>query len=547
MFFFFNLEESSEQNGINSDATPINLREFIETYNKYLDKLTSNDIPLVVDVGVVLSVSDGIVKATGLSSVKAGELVYFPQANDMQGMAINLEFNTVGIVLFGNDRLIKEGFIVCRSDRNVSVRVGFQVLGRVLDALCNPIDGLGDFDEKIKLMEYKAIDVKAPGIIDRKSVHEPVQTGIKSVDSLLPIGRGQRELIIGDRQTGKTALAIDSIINQKFYNKTLEENSLSDLFCVYVLIGQKRSNMVQLVKVLEREKALNYTVIVGATASEPAALQYLAPYAGCTLGEFFRDNGRHALIIYDDLSKQAVAYRQMSLLLRRPPGREAYPGDVFYLHSRLLERAAKVSDNKGAGSLTALPIIETLAGDVSAYIPTNVISITDGQIFLETELFYKGIRPAINAGLSVSRVGSAAQIKTMRKIAGSLKLELAQYREMAAFSQFGSDLDEATRFLLTRGERLTELLKQPQYEPLAVEYQITTIYSGTHGFLDDMNLENVVYYEKFLYYLIKNINIFSVIISEAIYDIDFDFFFFLCTFAKENLIFFKKNYSLFLK
>jgi F-type H+-transporting ATPase subunit alpha len=391
-------------------------------------------------------------------------------------------------------------------------------------------------------MSYKSIDIKAPGIINRKSVHEPVQTGIKAVDSLLPIGRGQRELIIGDRQTGKTALAIDTIINQKFYNKTLEENSLTDLFCIYVLIGQKRSNMVQLVKVLERENALNYTVIVGATASEPAALQYLAPYAVCTLGEFFRDNGRHALIIYDDLSKQAVAYRQMSLLLRRPPGREAYPGDVFYLHSRLLERAAKLSDAVGAGSLTALPVIETLAGDVSAYIPTNVISITDGQIFLETELFYKGIRPAINAGLSVSRVGSAAQIKTMRKIAGSLKLELAQYREMAAFSQFGSDLDEATRFLLTRGQRLTELLKQPQYEPLAVQNQIIAVYSGTFGYLDSLALEEIVYFEKFIYILINKIISFSVILEEAVYEIDFEFFSFLTTFVKQNLNFFKKNY-----
>jgi len=423
-FYYFNYEiyEINNENNWSSDEN-ITLQDFISIYNKHLNKLTNFDLPLIVDVGVVLTVGDGIVKATGLSSVKAGELVYFPQANDMQGMAINLEFNTVGIVLFGNDRLIKEGYIICRSDRTVSVQVGFQVLGRVLDSLCIPIDGLGDFDNK-NLMDYKSIDIKAPGIIDRKSVHEPVQTGIKAVDSLLPIGRGQRELIIGDRQTGKTALAIDSIINQRFYNKSLNENSLTDLFCIYVLIGQKRSNMVQLVKVLQREKALYYTVIVGATASEPAALQYLAPYAGCTLGEFFRDNGRHALIIYDDLSKQAVAYRQMSLLLRRPPGREAYPGDVFYLHSRLLERAAKLSDNKGAGSLTALPIIETLAGDVSAYIPTNVISITDGQIFLETELFYKGIRPAINAGLSVSRVGSAAQIKTMKKNSWFIKIRI---------------------------------------------------------------------------------------------------------------------------
>jgi len=544
IFYYFNFQINNINNETNGNSDEnITLYDFITIYNKHLTKLTNFDLPLIVDVGVVLTVGDGIVKATGLSSVKAGELVYFPQANDMQGMAINLEFNTVGIVLFGNDRLIKEGFIICRSNRNVSVQVGFQTLGRVLDALCVPIDGLGDFDNK-NLMEYKSIDIKAPGIIDRKSVHEPVQTGIKAVDSLLPIGRGQRELIIGDRQTGKTALAIDSIINQRFYNKGLNENSVTDLFCIYVLIGQKRSNMVQLVKVLQREKALYYTVIVGATASEPAALQYLAPYAGCTLGEYFRDNGRHALIIYDDLSKQAVAYRQMSLLLRRPPGREAYPGDVFYLHSRLLERAAKLSDNKGSGSLTALPIIETLAGDVSAYIPTNVISITDGQIFLETELFYKGIRPAINAGLSVSRVGSAAQIKTMKKIAGSLKLELAQYREIAAFAQFGSDLDEMTRFLLIRGERLTELLKQPQYEPLAVEFQLISIYAGTNGFLDNMDLVNVSFFEKFIYFLINKVVIFSIIIAESSYDIDFDFFFFLNTFAKEYLSFFIKNINI---
>lgn len=538
------ISSDSENFEFNGRGDVFNLADFVSVYNKHLSKIEAVDMPLVVDVGVVLTVGDGIVKATGLSAVRAGELVYFPQADNMQGMAINLEFNSVGIVLFGSDRLIKEGFIVCRSDRSVSVKVGYQVLGRVLDSLGIPVDSHGDF-ENFASMEYKPIDIKAPGIIDRKSVHEPVQTGIKSVDSLLPIGRGQRELIIGDRQTGKTALAVDAIINQRFYNKALEENSLTDLFCVYVLIGQKRSNMVQLVKVLERENALYYSVIVGATASEPAALQYLAPYAGCTFGEFFRDNGRHALIIYDDLSKQAVAYRQMSLLLRRPPGREAYPGDVFYLHSRLLERAAKLSVEKGAGSLTALPIIETLAGDVSAYIPTNVISITDGQIFLETELFYKGIRPAINAGLSVSRVGSAAQIKTMKAVAGSLKLELAQYREFAAFAQFGSDLDESTRFLLNRGERLTELLKQPQYEPLSVEYQIASIFSGTNGFLDSMDLPSIKTYEKFLYFLIKNVSVFSVFIEEAVQDFDYDFFYFLSSFAKENLDFVVKQKGLF--
>jgi len=522
----------------------ITLDTYINVYSKYLSKIDTLDLPLIVDIGIVSSVGDGIIKATGLLGVKAGELVYFPQASNLQGMVVNLEFNMVGIVLFGSDSLVKESFIICRSYRNVSVKVGFQLLGRVLDSLGNPIDDLGIFKD-FEQMEYKIVDVKAPGIIDRKSVNEPVQTGIKAVDSLLPIGRGQRELIIGDRQTGKTALAIDTIINQRFYNKGLSVNSLTDLFCIYVLIGQKRSNMVQLVKVLSREQALEYTIIIGATASESAALQYLVPYVGCTIGEFFRDNGRHALIIYDDLSKQAVAYRQMSLLLRRPPGREAYPGDVFYLHSRLLERAAKLSDLKQNGSLTALPIIETLAGDVSAYIPTNVISITDGQIFLETELFYKGIRPAINAGLSVSRVGSAAQIKMMKKLAGSLKLELAQYREIAAFAQFGSDLDETTRFLLVRGERLTELLKQAQYEPLAVEYQLISIFSGTNGFLDDMDLVNIGFYEEFLYVLINMIKSFFIIVFESVDNIDFESFFFLCNFAKIHLDFFIKNRIIF--
>jgi len=417
------------------------------------------------EMGFVKRIGDGIAFVVGMTGIAAGELIFIPQANNMQGMALNLEFEGVGIVLFGNDQLVSEGFLVCRTHKAVYLKVGFFLSGRILDGLGSPIDNIGLFDnEGVELM----VDVKAPGIITRKSVHEPVQTGIKAVDSLLPIGRGQRELIIGDRQTGKTALGVDTIINQRFYNLyPSNKYSLTDLFCIYVLIGQKRSNMVQLANILKREGALDYSVILGATASDSAALQYLAPYVACTIGEFFRDLGRHALIIYDDLSKQAVAYRQMSLLLRRPPGREAYPGDVFYLHSRLLERAAKMNQKRHYGSLTALPIIETLAGDVSAYIPTNVISITDGQILLETELFYKGIRPAINAGLSVSRVGSAAQLKTMRQVAGSLKLELAQYREIAAFAQFGSDLDEVTRFLLNRGDRLTEVLKQGQYRPIS--------------------------------------------------------------------------------
>lgn len=493
------------------------------------------------EIGFIETIGDGIAKVMGLKEVKSGELVYIPQANSMQGMVINLEQDAVGVVLFGNDRLVSEGFIVCRSRKEISVPVGFELLGRVLDGLCIPVDNLGKFDG----LELKPIEVKAPGIIARKSVHEPVQTGIKAVDSLLPIGRGQRELIIGDRQTGKTALAVDAIINQRYYNKELSEQNLSDLFCIYVLIGQKRSNMVQLAKILERENALKYTVIIGATASDPAALQYLAPYSGCTVGEFFRDNGRHALIIYDDLSKQAVAYRQMSLLLRRPPGREAYPGDVFYLHSRLLERAAKMSDAFGSGSLTALPIIETLAGDVSAYIPTNVISITDGQIFLETELFYKGIRPAINAGLSVSRVGSAAQIKTMRKIAGSLKLELAQYREVASFAQFGSDLDEATRFLLSRGERLTELLKQAQYNPLSVEYQVIAVYAGVSGVLDQIETFKIKHYEDFLFFLLGKVDVFKPYMDEVSFEFYYDFFNWLNSLVLNNLDLYIKNKELF--
>lgn len=504
-------------------------------------ELLEMDSSMEKEVGFVETIGDGIAKVVGLKEVKSGELVYIPQANDMRGMAINLEKNSVGVVLFGNDRLVSEGFVVCRSRKEIAVPVGYELLGRVLDGLCIPVDNLGTFED----LEHKPIEVKAPGIIARKSVHEPVQTGIKAVDSLLPIGRGQRELIIGDRQTGKTAVAVDAIINQRYYNQDLVEQNLSDLFCIYVLIGQKRSNMVQLAKILERENALRYTVIIGATASDPAALQYLAPYSGCTVGEFFRDNGRHALIIYDDLSKQAVAYRQMSLLLRRPPGREAYPGDVFYLHSRLLERAAKMSDALLSGSLTALPIIETLAGDVSAYIPTNVISITDGQIFLETELFYKGIRPAINAGLSVSRVGSAAQIKTMRKIAGSLKLELAQYREVASFAQFGSDLDEATRFLLSRGARLTELLKQAQYDPLSVEHQVVTIYAGVSGTLDKIDADKIKYYEEFLFFLLHKVSIFKPYVDEVSFEFEYEFFNWLNVILVTNLNTFMRNREVF--
>ena len=515
---------------------------FQNEFKKNLNRISNVKLNLFEELGFISSVGDGIAKVAGLTKVTSGELIYIPQAHNMQGMAINLEDGAVGVVLFGNDRLVSEGFLVCRAEKEISVPVGYEVLGRVLDGLCRPVDALGD----LSALNFMPIEVKAPGIIARKSVHEPVQTGIKAVDSLLPIGRGQRELIIGDRQTGKTAVAVDAIINQRYYNNKMD-TTINDLFCIYVLVGQKRSNMVQLVKILERENALKYTVIVGATASDPAALQYLAPYSGCTIGEFFRDNGRHALIIYDDLSKQAVAYRQMSLLLRRPPGREAYPGDVFYLHSRLLERAAKLSSTFKNGSLTALPIIETLAGDVSAYIPTNVISITDGQIFLETELFYKGIRPAINAGLSVSRVGSAAQIKTMRRIAGSLKLELAQYREVAAFAQFGSDLDDATRSLLSRGERLTELLKQGQYMPLSVEYQIISIYSGVGGFLDRILVSQVKVYEEFLFYLLQNVFIFKPYIDDVSFDFDYEFFIWLNEFIISNLDFYIKNRLVFLK
>ncbi len=443
----------------------------------------------VAEVGQVLTVGDGIARVYGLDKVQAGELVEFP--GGIKGMALNLETDNVGIVIFGDDRSIKEGDTVKRTGDIVDVPVGKGLLGRVVDALGNPIDGKGEIDAT----ERALVEVKAPGIIPRKSVHEPMQTGLKAIDSLIPVGRGQRELIIGDRQTGKTAVIIDTILNQKSVNDATDDDS-KKLYCIYVAVGQKRSTVAQLVKTLEDFGALEYSVVVAATASDPAPLQFLAPYAGCAMGEYFRDNGMHAVIFYDDLSKQAVAYRQMSLLLRRPPGREAYPGDVFYLHSRLLERAAKMGDAAGAGSLTALPVIETQAGDVSAYIPTNVISITDGQIFLETDLFFKGIRPAVNVGLSVSRVGSAAQIKAMKQVAGSIKLELAQYREMEAFAQFASDLDASTQKLLARGSRLTELLKQRQYQPLPVEQQVVAIYAGVEGYLDGINLNRVTEFEQ---------------------------------------------------
>ncbi len=440
------------------------------------------------EVGQVLEVGDGIARVHGLDKIQAGEMVTFDDGT--KGMALNLEDDNVGIVIFGDDRNIKEGANVKRTGHIVEVPVGKAMLGRVVDALGNPIDGKGG----IVGVEHKQVEVKAPGIIQRQPVTEPMQTGIKSIDSLVPIGRGQRELIIGDRQTGKTTLAIDAILNQKEINQSGNESE--KLYCIYVAIGQKRSTVAQIVKTLEDHGAMEYTIVVAATASDPAPLQFLAPYTGCTMGEYFRDNGMHALIIYDDLSKQAVAYRQMSLLLRRPPGREAYPGDVFYLHSRLLERAAKMSDAEGGGSLTALPIIETQAGDVSAYIPTNVISITDGQIFLESELFYKGVRPAINVGLSVSRVGSAAQVKAMKQVAGSVKLELAQYREMEAFSQFASDLDKATQQLLARGERLTELLKQAQHTPFSVEEQVISIFAGVRGYLDKVKVADIKRFES---------------------------------------------------
>ena len=450
----------------------------------------------VAEVGQVISVGDGVARVYGLDNVQAGEMVEFP--GGIKGMALNLEHDNVGVVIFGDDRDIKEGDTVKRTGDIVDVPVGKGLLGRVLNGLGEPIDGKGPIDSD----ERSLVEVKAPGIIPRQSVHEPVQTGLKALDALVPVGRGQRELIIGDRQTGKTAVAIDAIINQKPANDGDDESK--KLYCIYVAVGQKRSTVAQVVKTLEDYGAMEYTIVVAASASEPAPMQFLAPYAGCAMGEYFRNNGMHSLIIYDDLSKQATAYRQMSLLLRRPPGREAYPGDVFYLHSRLLERAAKMNEELGSGSLTALPVIETQANDVSAYIPTNVISITDGQIFLETELFYKGIRPAINVGLSVSRVGSAAQIKAMKQVAGTIKLELAQYREMEAFSQFASDLDAATQRLLARGARLTELLKQPQYSPLPVEEQVVSIFSGVRGFLDDVPITDINSFEQSLLTLVRD-------------------------------------------
>lgn len=454
------------------------------------DKIARSDVNVdVAQVGQVLSVGDGIARVYGLDKVQSGELVEFESG--VKGMALNLEEDNVGVVIFGADQKIKEGDMVKRTDQIVSVPVGKEMLGRVVDALGEPIDGLGPVNAK----EFSRSEVKAPGIIPRRSVHEPMQTGLKIVDSLIPIGRGQRELIIGDRQTGKTAIILDTIINQKKINDAAKSEK-DRLYCVYVAVGQKRSTVAQVVKTLKDYGAMDYTIVVAATASDPAPMQYIAPYSGCAMGEYFRDNGMHAVIFYDDLSKQATAYRQMSLLLRRPPGREAYPGDVFYLHSRLLERAAKMSDDKGAGSLTALPVIETQAGDVSAYIPTNVISITDGQIFLETNLFYQGIRPAVNVGISVSRVGSAAQIKAMKQVAGTMKLDLAQYREMASFAQFASDLDQATKNLLARGARLTEMLKQPQYCPMSVAEEVAAIYAGVRGYLDELPLDKVHEFEE---------------------------------------------------
>ena len=474
------------------DINPSEITKILKEQIKNLGEKTE-----VSEIGKVLSVGDGIARVYGLDNVQAGEMVEFKDGS--KGMALNLESDNVGVVIFGDDRGIKEGDTVKRTGAIVDVPVGKELLGRVVDGLGNPIDGKENLKKNIK---RKRVEVKAPGIIPRKSVGEPMQTGLKAIDSLIPIGRGQRELIIGDRQTGKTAVAIDTIINQKKINESKDEKK--KLYCIYVAIGQKRSTVAQIVKTLQDAGAMDYTIIVSATASDPAPLQFLAPYTGCTFGEFFRDNGMHALIIYDDLSKQAVAYRQMSLLLRRPPGREAYPGDVFYLHSRLLERAAKLNDENGGGSLTALPIIETQAGDVSAYIPTNVISITDGQIFLGTELFNQGIRPAVNVGLSVSRVGSAAQTKAMKKVAGSIKLELAQYREMAAFAQFGSDLDASTQKLLNRGSKLTELLKQDQYSPMTVAEQVISIYAGVKGYLDNIDTNQIRSFEKGILELIKS-------------------------------------------
>lgn len=465
---------------IQTDEVSSILREKIEQYNLETD---------MSEVGRVLSVGDGIAQVYGLDNVQSNEMVEF--SSGVKGMALNLEENSVGVVIFGSDEGIKEGDLVKRTDKIVSVPVGKELLGRVVNALGEPIDGLGSINAR----SFSNAEVKAPGIIARRSVHEPVQTGLKIIDSLIPIGRGQRELIIGDRQTGKTAIILDTIINQKRINDAAKTDK-EKLFCIYVAVGQKRSTVAQVVKTLKDHGAMDYTIVVAATASESAPLQFIAPYAGCAMGEYFRDNGMHAVIFYDDLSKQATAYRQMSLLLRRPPGREAYPGDVFYLHSRLLERAAKMNDEEGAGSLTALPVIETQAGDVSAYIPTNVISITDGQIFLETGLFYQGVRPAVNVGISVSRVGSSAQIKAMKQVSGGIKLDLAQYREMASFAQFASDLDNATKKLLDRGAHLTELLKQPVYHPMAVEEEVVSLFSGVHGFLDKLELKDVKKFEQ---------------------------------------------------
>ncbi len=464
-----------------------------------------DQISKLQEVGYVVAVGDGIAKIYGIDNVQAGEMVEF--ASGVKGMVLNLETDTVGVVIMGDDRAVMQGDLVKRTGDILSTPVGTAMLGRVVDALGNPIDGKGPINAK----EHRRVETKAPGIVARKSVHEPVQTGIKAIDTLIPIGRGQRELIIGDRQTGKTAIAIDTIINQKHAH--LDNETADKIFCVYVAIGQKRSTVAQIVKKLEEAGAMSYTVVVAATASDPAPLQFLAPYTGCTIGEYFRDNGMHALVVYDDLTKHAIAYRQISLLLRRPPGREAYPGDVFYLHSRLLERAAKLSDKNGGGSLTALPIIETQAGDVSAYIPTNVISITDGQIFLESELFHKGIRPAVNVGISVSRVGSAAQIKAMKKVAGSLKLELAQFREMESFAQFGSDLDSATQKLIQHGLKLTEILKQPQYSPFVIEEQVVSLYAGVRGYLEKIKPSDV---KKFEHELIAGIRLTGDAILKAI-------------------------------
>ncbi|MBJ3763405.1 F0F1 ATP synthase subunit alpha [Maribius pontilimi] len=467
--------------GINASEISAILKDQISNFGQEAE---------VAEVGRVLSVGDGIARVYGLDNVQAGEMVEFP--GNIQGMALNLETDNVGVVIFGSDRDIKEGDTVKRTNSIVDVPCGDALLGRVVDGLGNPIDGKGP----IETTERRVADVKAPGIMPRKSVHEPMPTGLKAIDAMIPIGRGQRELIIGDRQTGKTAVALDAILNQKSYNDAAGDDESKKLYCVYVAIGQKRSTVAQLVKKLEETGAIDYSIVVAATASEPAPLQFLAPYAATSMAEFYRDNGRHALIIYDDLSKQAVAYRQMSLLLRRPPGREAYPGDVFYLHSRLLERSAKLNEDYGSGSLTALPIIETQGGDVSAFIPTNVISITDGQIFLETDLFYQGIRPAVNTGLSVSRVGSSAQTNSMKSVAGPVKLELAQYREMESFAQFGSDLDAATQRQLARGKRLTELMKQPQYSPLTNAEIVCVIFAGTEGYLDDVKVDDVGRFEK---------------------------------------------------